>query len=80
MPDPTEAEAHQLPLAHRLIDAAVESWLDTHLRIAACASEPEEQAVINRIRHLHLAGFGYQVTPKLVGELERAGLLKAPPK
>src|SRR4051794_21824589 len=74
MPESTD-EVHDLPLAHRLINEAVGTWLDTHLRIAECACEPEEQAILNRVRHLHLAGFDYQVTPKLVEQLQRAGLL-----
>ena len=74
MPESTD-EVHDLPLAHRLINEAVGTWLNTHLSIAACASEPEEQAAINRIRYLHLSGFDSKVTPKLVEQLQRAGLL-----
>lgn len=72
MADPSKHEAHDLPLITRLIEDEVNRWLDTRLNLAAGVLGP---AVVDQVRHLHLAGAHYQLVPRVIDALRRAGLL-----
>ncbi|MFJ1667405.1 hypothetical protein ACIOK4_13650 [Streptomyces bottropensis] len=79
--DPSHNAAHDFPLAERLVNELIRKWLDTQLGIelAGCGdATPEEQAVrkaIDQIRHLALANYRDALTPKILDELRRSGLL-----
>lgn len=75
------ADIHGLPLASRVVDDVVRAWLDTQLGLAEAAMDTDDkrQAVI-ACRWLHLAGYSYQVTPRILDALRRAGLLIPEPE
>lgn len=69
---------YYLPLAERLINGAVRQWLDTYVGTAwAAASTEERREGVNWTRS-YLAEHDITLTPKIVDELQRAGLLKRP--
>ena len=72
-------ELHDLPLAHRLIDAVLADYITTACALgsAACGTA-EGRAAIDSLQHLHLDGWHYKATPRIVDELTRAGLLITP--
>lgn len=75
--DPRQHEAHEIPLASRLITAEITEWLRANLAIAAAATPtPDGRAAIDRVRHLDLAGVDYRLTPRLIDALRRAGCLR----
>ena len=86
MTDPAAHEAHDLPLAHRIVAKAVMDWLNaaTATARAANGSPPlgdYERGIdqgIDRMRHLHLDNYWYTLVPKITDELKRAGLLTQP--
>lgn len=64
------------PLANRIIDAALDKWLKHGVAYAEATlgTEEERTGVINL--QSKLDEFWIHVTPVIVDELERAGLLK----
>lgn len=81
MSDPSQHEAHDMPLVSRIIDAAVREWLNRRTATALAATgdlDDYERGVrqgIEQMRHLHLDDYWYALTPKITEELERAGRL-----
>lgn len=81
--DPAQHEAHEFPLAARIIDGLIGEWLQQHTAIATaaagsgCLSDYERgvHAGIDRLHHGHLTGFTYNLTPLILDALRRAGLL-----
>ncbi len=78
-------EAHDLPLAARLVDGAIGSWLETRYAVACATVDPKfsdyergKRQGFEEMRFLHLANYWYTVTLKIIDELKRAGLLKEP--
>jgi hypothetical protein len=69
--------ARHQPLANRIIDVLLDKWLKHGVAFAeACLStEDERQGVINL--QTKLDEFWIHVTPAIVDELKRAGLLKS---
>jgi hypothetical protein len=60
---------------NEIIDRAVREWLDRHFATAyATVSEggPEKRA-LEQARHLHLDNYWYDLTPKILDALMRAG-------
>lgn len=81
MKDPGAHIAHDLPLADRIIDQHIRDYIRTATDTARAANgylgdkaAGFEQA-IDQMRHLHLAGWDYRLTPRIVDALRRAGLL-----
>ena len=80
---PAAHEAHDLPLADRIVDDLIGEYIRTGCDIARAATgdgSPEEvaaQKAIDQVQHLHLAGWTYRLTPKILDALRRAGLLAA---
>lgn len=64
------------PLAERLINGAVRLWLDAYLGTAEAAASTEERREGVRWARDYLSGHSVTLTPKIVDELQRAGLLK----
>jgi hypothetical protein len=79
--DPRRHPAHDVPLADRIITAEIAGWLDRKLTLALAANHRTGERrsgfeeAIEAMRHLHLSGVDYEVTPLIVGALRRAGLL-----
>lgn len=75
-------EIHDLPLASRLVDAEIRNWLDTHLGILAAQTDDDspEWKIVEQARHLNLAEFSVQLTPRILDVLRRAGLLASAPE
>jgi len=86
-PDPRAHEAHDLPLAWRIIDSAITAWLDTATGIAQATSgspplndyERGMREGVEQMRYLHLANSSYTVTLVIADQLHRAGLLQDMP-
>jgi hypothetical protein len=76
-----EHERHELPLADRIISKAIGDFITTNLAMALATNGYTGDVArgyamaIDQARHMHLAGWDYQVVPKLADELRRAGLL-----
>lgn len=74
-------EAHALPLAHRLIDAEIGTWLNTNtdLALAGFGQVTEHDRAmrqgVKQMRHLHLDNWDIDLVPAILGSLRRAGLL-----
>jgi hypothetical protein len=64
------------PLANRIIDAHLHQWLNNGVAFAEAtlSSEEEHKGVINLQSKLN--EFWIHVTPAIIDELQRAGLLK----
>lgn len=83
-PAPSNNDAHDFPLADRLVDDLIKKWLDTAIATELAGhgnTTPEERAArraIEQVRHLALADYSYALTPKILDELRRAGLLSTP--
>jgi hypothetical protein len=78
--DLSKHEAHELPLANRLVNKLIREWLDINTNIALAGSPASEyergvQEGARQMRNLHLASFRHQLTPQILDELQRAGLL-----
>lgn len=79
--DPSEHEAHEMPLAERLVLDRVKAWLNTGLAIELAGYgnlTPEEHAArraVEQVKHLALADYPYALVPRIVDDLRRAGLL-----
>lgn len=79
--DPAQHEAHDMPLAERLIQDRVKTWLDTALAIELAGYgdlNPEERAArkaVEQVKHLALADYTYALVPRIAEDLRRAGLL-----
>lgn len=71
-----EKIAREEPLARRIIDALVRNWLNTGFKFAEATSDTEahRQGALNMYGHLD--EFWIHLTPYIIDELERAGLLK----
>lgn len=65
-----------LPLADRLVNATIGKWLDTKLGLAEAAVGEDSPLIagLERARDA-LSGHWYQLTPRILDELRRAGLL-----
>ena len=82
-PDPAQHEAHETPLADRIIGQAIKTWLDrkTELALATAGDPPLGdygrgiRAGMDQLRHLHLDDYWYTVAPDIAAQLCRAGLL-----
>lgn len=80
--DPSQHDAHEIPLAHRMINDRIQRWLDiaTKTQLAGYGETiPEEVAArkaTKSMRHLMLSDFSYALVPKILDDLQRAGLLK----
>lgn len=83
MSNPAAHEAHDLPLADRLVSDAIGRWLDTATGLARAANgnpplNDYERGIaqgIDHMRHGHLDNYWYTVVPKILDELRRAGLM-----
>ncbi|NUS82747.1 MAG: hypothetical protein HOY75_08335 [Streptomyces sp.] len=79
--DPIQHEAHEMPLAERLIRGRVKTWLDTGLAIELAGYgdlNPEERAArkaVEQVKHLALADYTYALVPRIIDDLRRAGLM-----
>ena len=79
-------EAHDLPLAHRIVEQAIGEWLNTATAIALAANgnpplNDYERGIkqgIDCMRHGHLDNYWYALVPKIIDQLHRAGLLAQP--
>lgn len=84
MTNPASHEAHDLPLADRIVSDLIADYLDTATSLALAGfgdvDEHERGARdgIRQMRHLHLDGWDYKLTPKIIDALRRAGLLTKP--
>lgn len=69
--------------AERIVDELIGDYIATACATARAATgkaTPEEraaQAAIDRLQHLHLDGWSYRLTPRLLTALREAGLLAA---
>jgi hypothetical protein len=70
-------EIHELPLANRLVDAAIREWLDRKLdlQFAQYADGSPEWKALDQARHVALGGYTYDLTPKVLDALRRAGVV-----
>lgn len=81
MKNPAAHEAHDLPLANRIVSDLIGEFIDTGCAIASAGTgnlndyERGAQAAIDQMRHLHMSGVDYRLTPKILDALRRAGLL-----
>ncbi|WP_405747892.1 hypothetical protein [Streptomyces canus] len=79
--DPSCNAAHDFPLAERLVNNLIRKWLDTQLGIelAGCgkgtSDERAARKALDQARHLALSNYPYALTPKILDELTRAGLM-----
>lgn len=79
--DPSEHDAHEMPLADRLIQDRVKTWLDTALAIELAgygdldAEERAARKAVEQVKHLALADYPYALVPRIIDDLRRAGLL-----
>lgn len=78
---PSEHPAHEAPLAERLVQGRVKTWLDTALAIELAgygdlnAEERAARKAVEQVKHLALADYPYALVPRIVDDLRRAGLL-----
>ncbi|KFG02579.1 hypothetical protein IQ62_01145 [Streptomyces scabiei] len=78
---PSEHQAHELPLADRLVTDHIRRWLNTAIATELAGYgdlNPEEQAArkaVEQVRHLALADYSYALVPRILDDLRRAGLL-----
>lgn len=77
--DPRAHDAHDLPLAERLVADAIRQWLDTATGLAQAANGNPPvndyergiaQGIVN-MRYGHLDNYWYTVVPKILDELRR---------
>jgi L-alanine-DL-glutamate epimerase-like enolase superfamily enzyme len=79
--DPRQHQAHELPLADRLVTDRIRRWLTTALETELAGygeATPEERAAraaVKQMRHLALADYSYALVPQILDDLRRAGLL-----
>lgn len=82
--DPRKHEAHDLPLADRLVSDAVRDWLETAFLTARAGNGylgAEKQGFLkglDQMQYLHLSGWQYSLVPDILGQLRRAGLMITP--
>ena len=82
MSNPAAHEAHDLPLADRIIAKAIQDWLNAATATARAANgnpplgdyERGISQGIDQMRHLHLDNYWYTLVPKILDELRRAGI------
>jgi hypothetical protein len=82
--NPSAHEAHEVPLADRIVEHAIREWLSTATAIALAANgnpplndyERGFKQGVEQMRHLHLANYWYALVPKIVDQMRRAGLLR----
>jgi hypothetical protein len=78
---PSEHPVHEMPLAERLVQDRVKTWLDTALAIELAGYgdlNDEERAArraVEQVKHLALADYSYALVPRIIDDLRRAGLL-----
>lgn len=81
MLDPAAHEAHDLPLADRIVSDLIGDYIGTAADVALATfgdiNEYERGARqgIEQMRYLHLSGWDYALTPKILDALRRAGPL-----
>lgn len=81
MNNPSQHDAHDYPLADRLVCDRIGRWLKTALDTEMAGYgelTPEEKAArkaVEQVRHLALADYSYALVPKILDDLRRAGLL-----
>jgi hypothetical protein len=80
--DPAAHQAHEFPLADRIVDQAIRDWLETRFAVARAAAgagalSDRERAVHAGIDDMEcrLSGYGCTLTPAILDALRRAGLL-----
>lgn len=81
--DPAAHEAHDLPLADRIVAQAIRNWLNAATATARAANgnpplgdyERGVSQGIDHMRHGHLDSYWYTLVPEILGALRRAGLL-----
>lgn len=73
-------EIHQMPLPERLVDAEIRDWLDLKfgLLLAQVTEADPEWKILKQARHVQLDGYSYDLTPRILNALRRAGLLGIP--
>jgi hypothetical protein len=84
--DPAAHEAHEVPLADRIMEQTIREWLNTATAIALAANgnppiDDYERGVkqgIEHMRHGHLDNYWYALVPKVIDQMRRAGLLAQP--
>lgn len=84
MTNPAAHEAHDLPLADRIVERAIRDWLDAATATARAASgnppaSDYERGIsqgIDNMRHLHLDNYWYTLVPEILGALRRAGIAR----
>lgn len=82
--NPAQHEVHETPLANRIIDDLIGEYITTHTGLAAAGyghltdHDKGAQEAIDAVLNLHLAGWTYALTPRIVDALKRAGLLATP--
>jgi hypothetical protein len=80
-PNPFTHQAHEFPLAGRLVLGEVRSWLKTAFDTAraGCGDmnevERARQKMIDELQYLHLSGADYTIVSRILGVLRRAQLL-----
>lgn len=78
---PDEHQAHEQSLAERLINDRIKRWLDTAIgtELAGYGDINSEEIAatkaLQQLRSLALSGYWYTLTPQIIDELKRAGLL-----
>ena len=86
MADPAAHEAHETPLADRIVESTVREWLNTATAIALAGNgsppinDYERGFVqgVEQMRHLHLDNYWYALVPAITDQMRRAGLLAQP--
>lgn len=79
--NPSEHEAHETPLAERLVQDRVRTWLNAALATELAgygdltAEERAARKAVEQVKHLALADYPYALVPRIVSDLRRAGLL-----
>ena len=79
--DLSQHEAHEVPLADRLVEKAVQDWLRTAFAIARAGNGYSGEEArgflkgLDQMQYLHLSGWQYSLVPDILDQLRRAGLL-----
>ena len=84
--DPAAHEAHEVPLADRIMEQAIREWLNTATATALAGNgnppindyERGFKQGVEQMRHLHLDNYWYALVPKVTDQMRRAGLLAQP--
>ena len=82
--NPGAHEAHEVPLADRIVESAIREWLNAAKATALAGNgnppvndyERGFKQGVEQMRHLHLDNYWYTVVPKIIDQMRRAGLLQ----